>query len=72
MQITSQMTAAAEIIKDGILAQMAAKNGITVDEVVAALDAGNEKAFAQFDAFARAGVHIAVTLAAAGHINLGV
>lgn len=67
---TAKMQAAADIITTGALEALAAKHGLTVAQVVAALDAGDVRATAQFTALVAAGVQTAMSLHHAGQISL--
>lgn len=66
----AKQQAAAQIIKDSALEFLAAKHGLTVDQVAAAIKAGNLKACEQFRALVVRGVDEAVALAEAGKISL--
>lgn len=66
----AKMQAAANIIKDSALEFLAAKHGVSIDYVVAQIDAGNVKVILQFHALVKAGIAEALTLNDAGLISL--
>lgn len=68
---TSKMQAAADIIVTGALEALAAKHGLTVMQVAAAIDAGDVRANEQFAALVHAGIAEALALHRAGKISLG-
>lgn len=67
---TAKMQAAADIITAGALEVLAAKHGLTVAQVVTALNAGDVRATEQFKALVAAGVKAAMALHHAGKISL--
>lgn len=68
--MNAKIKAAAEIIKTTALEAVAKKNGVTVADVVAALNKGNEGAVRQFAQFLKAGMDSALAMADAGEISL--
>ena len=66
----SKIHVAAEIIKTSALEFLAAKHGLTVDEVVFAMKSGNVRAMEQFKTLVLAGVEEAMQLAKSGKISL--
>ncbi len=63
-----QIAAAAEIVKTGALEFLAAKHNLSVDQVVAAIAAGDTRARAQFHELAVAGINKVLQMVDDGEI----
>lgn len=68
--MNAKLIAAAQIIKNETLIFLANKHGITVDQVVAEIKAGNVRAAEQFEKLVKAGIAEAMKLAENGQISL--
>lgn len=64
----AQIQAAAEIIKTSALEFLAAKHGLTIDQVIAAIAAGDKRARDQFNALVIAGIDKLLQMAKNGEI----
>ena len=67
---TAKMSAAAQIIMTGALEALARVHSVTVEQVTAAIEAGDVRVCEQFKALAETGAAEAVRLHEAGKISL--
>lgn len=68
---TEKVQAAAKIVNESALQFLADKHGLTVQEVVAAILSGNQRATEQYTQLVAKGLEQVKTMCEAGQISLG-